>query len=68
VLIYLLIQASVYGVVFYLPSQVAGLMGSKVGFMVGPGQRDSVGLRSDCRLADSGDRRSHRPAPPAPRP
>jgi sugar phosphate permease len=33
--IYLLIQASVYGVVFYLPSQVAGLMGSKVGFMVG---------------------------------
>nr|WP_256354944.1 MFS transporter [Pseudomonas sp. sia0905] len=33
--IYLLIQASVYGVVFYLPSQVAGLMGSKVGFTVG---------------------------------
>ncbi|WP_342653702.1 MFS transporter [Pseudomonas sp. F3-2] len=33
--IYLLIQASVYGVVFYLPSQVAGLMGSKVGLMVG---------------------------------
>ena len=33
--IYLLIQASVYGVVFYLPSQVAGLMGTKVGFMVG---------------------------------
>jgi sugar phosphate permease len=34
-LIYLLIQASVYGVVFYLPSQVAGLMGTKVGLMVG---------------------------------
>jgi MFS family permease len=33
--IYLLIQASVYGVVFYLPSQVAGLMGTKVGLMVG---------------------------------
>jgi MFS family permease len=33
--IYLLIQASVYGVVFYLPTQVAGLMGSKVGLMVG---------------------------------
>ena len=34
-LIYLLIQASVYGVVFYLPAQVAGLLGTKVGFMVG---------------------------------
>lgn len=34
-LIYLLIQASVYGVVFYLPTQVAGLMGTKVGLMVG---------------------------------
>ena len=34
-LIYLLIQASVYGVVFYLPSQVAGLLGSKVGLLVG---------------------------------
>jgi sugar phosphate permease len=34
-LIYLLIQASVYGVVFYLPSQVAGLLGAKVGLMVG---------------------------------
>ena len=34
-LIYLLIQASVYGVVFYLPTQVAGLLGSKVGLMVG---------------------------------
>ena len=33
--IYLLIQASVYGVVFYLPTQVAGLMGRQVGFMVG---------------------------------
>jgi sugar phosphate permease len=33
--IYLLIQASVYGVVFYLPSQVAGLLGTKVGLMVG---------------------------------
>ncbi|MFR0688503.1 MFS transporter [Enterobacterales bacterium AE_CKDN230030158-1A_HGKHYDSX7] len=34
-LIYLLIQMSVYGVVFYLPSQVAGLLGSKVGLLVG---------------------------------
>jgi sugar phosphate permease len=34
-LIYLLIQASVYGVVFYLPSQVGGLLGTKVGLMVG---------------------------------
>lgn len=34
-LIYLLIQASVYGVVFYLPSQVAGLLGTKVGLKVG---------------------------------
>jgi len=33
--IYLLIQASVYGVVFYLPTQVAGLMGRKIGFLVG---------------------------------
>lgn len=34
-LIYLLIQASVYGVVFYLPTQVASLLGTKVGLMVG---------------------------------
>lgn len=34
-LIYFLIQTSVYGVVFYLPTQVAGLLGQKVGFMVG---------------------------------
>jgi len=34
-LIYLLIQASVYGVVFYLPSQVAGLMGRNIGLAVG---------------------------------
>jgi len=34
-LVYLLIQASVYGVVFYLPSQVAGLLGNKVGLQVG---------------------------------
>ncbi|MGV6475280.1 MFS transporter [Azotobacter vinelandii] len=33
--IFLLIQASVYGVVFYLPSQVAGLLGREVGFGVG---------------------------------
>ena len=33
--IYFLIQMSVYGVVFYLPSQVAGLLGKKVGFEVG---------------------------------
>jgi MFS family permease len=34
-LIYFLIQMSVYGVVFYLPSQVAGLLGVKVGLKVG---------------------------------
>ncbi|WP_019938761.1 MFS transporter [Bordetella sp. FB-8] len=34
-LIYALIQASVYGVVFYLPTQVAGLMDTKVGLAVG---------------------------------
>ncbi len=33
--IYFLIQMSVYGVVFYLPTQVAGLLGQKVGFTVG---------------------------------
>lgn len=33
--IYFLIQMSVYGVVFYLPTQVAGLIGKKVGFEVG---------------------------------
>jgi MFS family permease len=33
--IYFLIQMSVYGVVFYLPSQVAGLLGTNVGFTVG---------------------------------
>lgn len=33
--IYMLIQASVYGVVFYLPTQVAGLLGTKVGLLVG---------------------------------
>lgn len=33
--IYFLIQISVYGVVFYLPAQVAGLLGKKVGFAVG---------------------------------
>ncbi len=33
--VYLLIQMSVYGVVFYLPSQVAGLMGRQIGFAVG---------------------------------
>jgi MFS family permease len=32
---YCLIQASVYGVVFYLPSQVAALLGAQVGFKVG---------------------------------
>jgi len=30
-LIYLLIQASVYGVVFYLPTQVGGLLGTRSG-------------------------------------
>jgi len=34
-LIYFLIQASVYGVVFYLPTQVAALMGRTVGLAVG---------------------------------
>lgn len=33
--IYLLIQASVYGLSFYLPSQVAGLLGRDIGFTVG---------------------------------
>lgn len=33
--IYFLIQMSVYGVVFYLPSQVAALLGKKVGLEVG---------------------------------
>ena len=35
VAIYFLIQMSVYGVVFYLPSQVAGLLGKSVGLQVG---------------------------------
>ena len=34
-LIYLLIQMSVYGVIFYLPTQVASLVGQKVGLVVG---------------------------------
>ena len=34
-LIYFLIQMSVYGVVFYLPTQVASLLGVKVGLKVG---------------------------------
>jgi sugar phosphate permease len=33
--VYFLIQAAVYGVVFYLPQQVAALLGTKVGFRVG---------------------------------
>ena len=33
--IYFLIQLSVYGLVFYLPSQVAALLGKNVGFEVG---------------------------------
>jgi MFS family permease len=33
--IYFLIQMSVYGVVFYLPTQVAGLLGRNVGLTVG---------------------------------
>jgi len=33
--IYFCIQLSVYGVTFYLPTQVAGLLGKKVGLMVG---------------------------------
>ncbi|CAI1932502.1 MFS transporter [Serratia fonticola] len=31
-LIYLIIQISVYGLIFFLPTQVAGLLGTKVGF------------------------------------
>jgi hypothetical protein len=34
-LIYFLIQCSVYGLVFYLPTQVAGLLGKNVGLEVG---------------------------------
>lgn len=34
-LIYFAIQMSVYGVTFYLPTQVAGLVGQEVGFTVG---------------------------------
>ncbi|QIB33618.1 MFS transporter [Ancylobacter pratisalsi] len=34
-LIYFIIQMSVYGVVFYLPTQVAGLLGTNVGLEVG---------------------------------
>jgi MFS family permease len=34
-LIYFMIQMSVYGVVFYLPTQVATLLGTSVGFKVG---------------------------------
>ncbi|CAB3712331.1 Inner membrane transport protein RhmT [Achromobacter deleyi] len=34
-LIYFLIQVSVYGVVFYLPTQVAALLGKSVGLQVG---------------------------------
>lgn len=33
--IYFMIQVSVYGVTFYLPTQVAGLLGKKVGLVVG---------------------------------
>lgn len=35
VVIYFLIQASVYGVIFYLPTQVAALLGMHVGLRVG---------------------------------
>jgi nitrate/nitrite transporter NarK len=35
VLIYFLIQMSVYGVIFYLPTQVGALLGKKVGLEVG---------------------------------
>lgn len=34
-LIYFMIQVAVYGVTFYLPTQVAGLLGKKVGLEVG---------------------------------
>jgi sugar phosphate permease len=34
-LIYFMIQMSVYGVVFYLPTQVATLLGTNIGFKVG---------------------------------
>ena len=35
VAIYFLIQASVYGVIFYLPAQVAALLGTQIGLRVG---------------------------------
>ena len=35
VAIYFLIQMSVYGVIFYLPTQVAALLGTKIGLRVG---------------------------------
>jgi MFS family permease len=35
VAIYFLIQMSVYGVIFYLPTQVGALLGKKIGFEVG---------------------------------
>lgn len=35
VTVYFLIQMSVFGVIFYLPNQVAGLLGKKIGWEVG---------------------------------
>lgn len=61
-LIYLLVQASVYGVVFYLPSQVAGLLGTKVGLTVGlvSALPWVCALLAACTLPALADRTGHR--------
>ena len=61
--IYFLIQACVYGVVYYLPPQVGRLLGRNVGFVVGvvtavPWCFALAGLLLCAAL-----RRTHRPAP-----
>src|SRR6478672_1601580 len=62
--IYFLIQMSVYGVIFYLPTQVAALLGKKVGLEVGlvsaiPWAFALVAAFALPRLADQ--QGSHRP-------
>jgi sugar phosphate permease len=62
--IYFLIQMSVYGVIFYLPTQVAALLGKKVGLEVGlvsaiPWACALVAAFALPRLADQ--QGSHRP-------
>lgn len=61
-LIYLLIQMSVYGVTFYLPSQVAKLLGRETGLVVGlvsavPPLCALLGAYFVPRWAGAGDRR-----------